>query len=82
MKLFGAKIGVAADNPQEEIVILPELSEAFGDIFNESSATNMPRSFHNQLEHHCCLREDSVYFLDKQTELPHPSQATGLLFIC
>ena len=82
MKLFGATIGVAADNPQEEIVILPELSEAFGEIFNESSATNMLRSFRNQLEHHCRLREDSVYFLDKQTELPHLSQAAGLLFIC
>ena len=64
------------------MVILPELSEAFGEIFNESSATNMSRSFRNQLEHHCRLREDSVYFLDKQTELPHLSQAAGLLFIC
>ena len=82
MKLFGATIGATIENPNDEVVVLPKMTTEFMDIFEESLATNMSRSFRSQLEHYCLLQNDSLFFLEKQTDLPHLSQAAGLLLIC
>ena len=52
MQRFGATVGTMPESPANKVVVLLELLEVFMDIFQESSATNMSRSFRNQLEHH------------------------------